>query len=139
VESYNTSNGLWSTLPVIPIARFDFGAAAGLDGRIYAVGGFDSTGTATADVEALSSLGGFSGAGTAKIGANLSGDLTSGPVSTATVTVAPLSTADNQWMVSSSGASKDTGPLHVTEALGTLSADGLSADLTDAVFAGGVG
>jgi hypothetical protein len=138
VESYNTSNGVWSTLPVVPTARFYLGAATGLDGRIYAVGGITTAGPATAAVEALSSLGGFSGAGTANIGAALSGDLTSGPVSTATVTVAPLSTANSQWVVSSSGASKDTAPINGTETVRTGGADTLSADLTDAVFAGSI-
>ncbi len=40
VEAYNPSTGLWTTQPSMPTARGDLAAATGLDGRIYAIGGY---------------------------------------------------------------------------------------------------
>src|SRR5262249_57192911 len=44
VESYDPSTGIWSTGASMPTARNDLGAAAGPGGKIFAVGGNNSSG-----------------------------------------------------------------------------------------------
>jgi N-acetylneuraminic acid mutarotase len=53
VEAYDVHQNTWSTLAPLSVARGEFGAALGSDGRIYAVGGaVDGAGDPTATVEA---------------------------------------------------------------------------------------
>src|SRR5439155_1324569 len=109
VESYNPNTNTWSTvLPPMPTARSGLGAATGNDGRIYAFGGYDGVGTALTVNQSLQAYGGFAGAAPAKSPIDVSGDLTSSLVSTATVTVTPQSAATDQGAVPSSRASDDT-------------------------------
>jgi len=134
VESYNPNTNTWSTvLPPMPTARSGLGAATGNDGRIYAFGGYDGVGTALTVNQSLQAYGGFAGAAPAKSPIDVSGDLTSSLVSTATVTVTPQSAATDQGAVPSSRASDDT------DAVFAVGVESLSANLTDELFAGSIG
>ena len=139
VESYNPNLDAWSTVVSMPTARFGLAAAAGFDGRIYAYGGANTAGTALAVNQVLSAFGGFAAAPATKSLSDATTDLDSSMLTSATPSVAPLSGTTNQWMVPSSGASDNTTLRAGTDAVFTLGVDGLSTDLTDAVFAGGIG
>jgi hypothetical protein len=67
VESYSPGTMTWTTVVSMPTARGGDAAALGLDGRIYAFGGFTSGFAAVlATNQTLSGVGGFSGSGLVK-------------------------------------------------------------------------
>lgn len=54
VQAYDPSKDEWSTAAPMPTPRASFGMATGKDGRIYAIGGYDTNNAALATVEAFS-------------------------------------------------------------------------------------
>ena len=49
VDAYNPITNTWSVLASLPTARAALAASVGQDGKIYAFGGIDSTGTYLSD------------------------------------------------------------------------------------------
>jgi N-acetylneuraminic acid mutarotase len=142
VEAYNPDINTWTTVtPPMPTARQGLGAATGFDGKIYAFGGFNATGTPLATVEILRYLGGLFGGATAPANSPslVPVDPISSTVITATPTVVPLQEVSNQGGVPGNGASDTTAVRDQTDVVFASGADTLSQNLADALFASSIG
>jgi hypothetical protein len=151
VDVYNPAADFWTVGPDMPTpspnpagspdgGREDMGVAAGLDGRIYAIGGNDNNLNAVRTVQVLKNInGGTAAAVPVKFPPSVSTD----PVFTMDVavppTVTPLLEAPSQGLAPSSRAGDDTALRHGTDAGFAVGTDSPSADLADALFAGSIG
>ena len=118
VEAYNTSSNAWTTAQSMAAgARSFVGAAAGPDGRIYAIGGYDGTNYLDR-MEAYTTIGGRLTSSGASISAT-EGRAFSG------VTVANFADADENTSASAYSANINWGD--TTSSAGTVAPDGSGA------------
>lgn len=141
VQAYNPLSDTWSIVPTTPApqVRAALGAALGFNGKIYAIGGIDPASNVLDTTEAFSALSGFAPPPAAGSPGKATGNPDSITPSAATVNAYPLLGAMNQWLVSAGGVNDFAGQQPETNAKFASDPNLLAADLTDALFAGGIG